>query len=186
MLPDLPDDTRLRIETPRLDLVPLTADDADDLFPVLSDPALARFTGGALPKEVEVLRASFARWESRRSPDRAELWLNWVVRRRDDGRAVGYVQATVGNEDAAIAWVVGTAFQRLGIATEAGQALIAWFRDTMPLPVIVCSIHPDNVGSQIVARRVGLRPTDRLNDAEVVWEFATPARSQRGRGPRSK
>ena len=89
VLPDLPADDAMRISTPRLDLVPLAAADADDLFPVLNDPTLGRFTGETPPTDVEAVRAGFARWEARRSPDGAELWLNWVVRRRDDGRAIG-------------------------------------------------------------------------------------------------
>lgn len=174
MLPDIPDDEAMRISTRRLDLVPLTAEDAEDLFPVLNDPAIGRFTGETPPADVEAVRAGFARWEARRSPDGAELWLNWVVRRRDDGRAVGYVQATVGEGDAAIAWTIGTPFQRQGFATEAGHALIAWLRDSLGVPLIVGSVHPDNVASQTAAHRIGLRPTDRLHEGEVVWEFVPP------------
>ena len=171
MLPDLLRDDQMRISTQRLELVPLTSIDADDLFPVLNDPALGRFTGEAPPADVEVIRAGFAKWEARRSPDGAELWLNWVLRRRDDAQAVGYVQATVGDGDTAIAWTVGTAFQRQGFATEAGHALIAWLRDTLGVPLIVGSIHPDNVASQTAAQRIGLRPTDRRHEGEVVWEY---------------
>ena len=174
MLPDLPADDDMRISTTRLDLVPLTRQDADDLFPVLKDPAIGRFTGETPPADVEAVRAGFAAWEARRSPDGDELWLNWVVRRRDDTRAVGYVQATVGEGDAAIAWVVGTAYQRQGFATEAGHALIAWLRDTLGVPLIVGSIHPDNIASQTAAHRIGLRPTDRQHEGEVVWEYVPP------------
>jgi len=174
VLPDLPTDDRMRISTPRLDLVPLTAADADHLFPVLHDPELGRFTGGAPPADVEAVRVGFARWEARRSPDGTELWLNWVVRRRRDSRAIGLVQATVGDGDTAIAWTIGTAFQRQGFATEAGHALIAWLRDSLGVPGIVGSIHPDNIASQTAARRVGLRPTDRLHEGEVVWRYVAP------------
>ena len=45
VLPDQPADDQMRIPTRRLDLVPLTAEDADDLFPLLEDPELGRFTG---------------------------------------------------------------------------------------------------------------------------------------------
>ncbi|MGZ6545290.1 MAG: GNAT family N-acetyltransferase [Actinomycetota bacterium] len=180
MLPDLPPDDQMRLSTPRLDLVPLTAADADDLFPLLADLELGRFTGETPPADVEAVRARFAKWQARRSPDGAELWLNWVVRRRDDGRAVGYVQATVGDGDAAIAWTVGTAFQRQGFGTEAGHALIAWLRGAIGVPTIVGSIHPDNVASQIAARRIGLRPTARRHEGEVVWEYAPATASERG------
>ena len=175
MLPELPADDRMSIPTERLDLVPLTGADADDLFSLLEDPMLGRFTGDAPPDDVEVVRERFAVWEPRRSPDGGELWLNWVVRRRDDGRAVGHLQATVGDRETAIAWTIGSAFQRQGFATEAGRAIVAWLRDTLAVASIVGFIHPDNVASQIVARRVGLRPTDRPRDGEIVWELAPPS-----------
>jgi RimJ/RimL family protein N-acetyltransferase len=159
----------MRLTTARLDLVPLTPADADDLFPVLDDPELGRFTGEDPPADVEALRARFAFWSSRRSPGGDELWLNWVVRRREDGRAVGHVQATVGDGDAAIAWTVGTAFQGSGIATEAGRALIGWLHDTLGVAVVRGCIHPRNVASQTAAGRIGLRPTDRWYEGEVVW-----------------
>jgi len=173
MLPDLPVDDDMWISTLRLDLVPMTAADADDVFPVLNDPTIGRFTGETPPADVEAVRVGFARWETRRSPDGAELWLNWVLRRRDDDQAIGYVQATVGDGDAMIAWTVGTAFQRQGFATEAGHALIAWLRDILGVPAIVGSIHPENIASQTAAHRIGLRPTDRIHEGEVVWEFVS-------------
>ena len=175
MLPDLPTDDEMRISTLRLHLVPLTSGDADDLFPVLDDATLGRFTGEPPPADLDALRARFATWEARRSPDGAELWLNWTIRRRDDGRAVGYVQATIGDDDAAVAWTVGTPMQRQGLATEAAAALIPWLRDALGVPSVVASIHPDNIASRTVAGRIGLRPTERRDAGEVVWEdVATP------------
>ncbi|MEO8476523.1 MAG: GNAT family N-acetyltransferase [Actinomycetota bacterium] len=159
----------MRIVTAHLDMIPLTADDADDLFEVLDDPELGRFTGESPPPDVEFLRERFAFWSARRAPDLDELWLNWVVRRREDERAVGHMQATVGDGDASIAWVVGTAFQGRGIATEASTALIGWLRATLGVPLIRAMVHPDHVASQAVAARVGLRPTERWLDGEVVW-----------------
>lgn len=162
------------LATPRLDLVPLTAGDAIDLFPVLNDSELGRWTGETPPADVDALRTKFAGWESRRSPDGDELWLNWVVRRRDDDRAVGHMQATVGHGSASVAWVIGTAFQRQGFASEAARASTAWLLEKLGSSTIVASIHPGNVASQTVARRIGLRPTDRSDDGEIVWEYVTP------------
>lgn len=112
VLPELPSDDEMRISTRRLELVPLTAADADDLFPLLNDPAVGAFTGEIPPADVEAVRARFELWEARRSPGGAELWLNWVVRLKDDSQAVGLTAATVGEDDTAIAWIVGTAYQR--------------------------------------------------------------------------
>lgn len=179
MLPHLPADKEMRISTQRLDLVPLKGDDADDLFPVLHDPALGRFTGEPPPADVDALRSRFVAWEARRSPDGAELWLNWTMRRRHDHEAIGYVQATVGVGGAAVAWTVGSSAQRQGLATEAASALSAWLRDALGVRSVVAAIHPDNTASQRVAERIGLRPTDRREDGEVVWEDVAAAEPPR-------
>ena len=71
------------------------------------------------------LRTRSETWASRRSPDGDELWLNWVARRREDDRTIGHLQATLGRGSTAIAWVIGTPFQRQGFATEAGCAPVA-------------------------------------------------------------
>jgi len=172
VLPDLPADDEMRCVTERLELIALTTDDAIDLFPVLDDPALGRWTGEAPPTDAGALRTIYEMWASRRSPDGSELWLNWVVRHRDDGRAVGHLQVTVGEAHTAIAWVIGTPFQRRGFATEAARALIAWLRTDLGASSITASIHPGNAASQAVALRIGLHPTDRLDDGEVVWEHS--------------
>jgi RimJ/RimL family protein N-acetyltransferase len=170
VIPDLPSDDAMRISTSRLELVPLTGCDAEDLFPVLDDASLGRFTGEAPPADLDALRARFVGWEARRSPEGGELWLNWTLRRRDDRQAIGCVQATVGDRDAVIAWTVGTSMQRQGFATEAAGALLTWLRGAIGVTQVVASIHPDNIASQIVAERIGLRPTNRRHDGEVAWE----------------
>ena len=159
-----------RLTTARLDLVPLTAADAEDLFPVFDDPAIGRWTGDTPPADADVLRRRFAVWEAGPPDAGHERWLNWTMRRRDDDRAVGHLQSTVAGDRAAVAWVVGAAFQGRGFATEAARALVDWLQD-QGVTEIEASIHPGNVASQMVAQRAGLRPTDRLDDGEVVWVY---------------
>ncbi len=164
------------LTTARLDLIPLTATDAEDLFAVFDDPALGRWTGETPPTDVEALRRRFAAWEAGPCQGSPERWLNWAMRRRADGRAVGHLQSTVVGDGAVVAWVVGTAFQGQGFATEAARALVTWLRET-GIATIEASIHPGNVASQVVASRVGLHPTDRIDDGEVVWSSGAGAAS---------
>ncbi len=164
------------LTTARLDLAPLTVTDAEDLFPVLDDPAIGRWTGETPPADVETLRRRFAAWEAGPLDSSPERWLNWTMRRRDDGRAVGHLQSTIVGDTASVAWVVGTAFQGQGFATEAARALAAWLREA-GIATIEASIHPGNVPSQVVAARAGLQPTDRIDDGEVVWSSSAGAAS---------
>jgi RimJ/RimL family protein N-acetyltransferase len=169
MLPDRPSLEAMRMETARLELAALRPDDADELFPVLSDEGLGRSTGALPPADVAALRERFERWAPGRSPGGEELWLNWVVRRRSDRSAIGHVQATVGDGAGEVAWVIGTSFQGRGFATEAGTALTGWLRAVLGVPVIRCAVHPDHLASRAVAERIGLRPTDERRDGEVIW-----------------
>src|SRR5205085_10381783 len=98
----------------RLDLEPLRLDHAGEMVSVLADPRLNTFMGGHPPDERQ-LRERYERQLVGGSADGTQQWFNWVIRRRDDGRALGYVQATVSEDAdgpaAEVAWVVGTAFQ---------------------------------------------------------------------------
>ena len=164
------------LTTARLDLLQLTPADAEDLFPVFDDPGLGRWTGESPPADVEALRRRFAAWEAGPSEGSPERWLNWTMRRRTDGRAIGHLQSTVVGATASVAWVVGTSFQGQGFATEAARALVARLLET-GIATIEASIHPGNVASQVVASRAGLHPTDRIDDGEVVWAFQAGAAS---------
>jgi RimJ/RimL family protein N-acetyltransferase len=155
----------------RLDLEPLRVEHAEEMAPVLGDPALHTFTGGE-PATIDELRSRYARQVVGRSADGSERWLNWIVRRRDDAQVIGFVQATVADHDqqrrTEVAWVIGTAYQGHGYAGEAARLMIDWLRRS-GLGPIVAHIHPDHGASAAVARRLGLGPTDELVDGEVRW-----------------
>jgi RimJ/RimL family protein N-acetyltransferase len=153
-------------------LTPLRVEDAAEMAEVLADPALHAFTGGR-PPTPEELRARYAVLVSGWSPDRSQRWLNWVVRLRSDRRAVGYTQATIdpATGTAELAWVVGVPWQGRGIAGEAVDLMLEELAGK-GVTRYVAHIHPDHAASAGVARRAGLRPTDRLVDGEVEWESA--------------
>jgi RimJ/RimL family protein N-acetyltransferase len=159
------------IDTPRLRLEPLAVHHAEEMAKVLGDIRLHRYIGGE-PPTLEELRARYERQVAGPSPFHQERWLNWIVRRRRDGQALGYVQATVapgyGGPRASVAWVIGMPYQGFGFASEAARALVGWLvangvRD------LAANIHPDNLASAAVARRAGLRPTGEYSGDELVW-----------------
>ncbi|GIH14379.1 GNAT family N-acetyltransferase [Rugosimonospora africana] len=158
------------IRTDRLTLLPLRVEHAEELAVALSDPALHTFIGGE-PADPRTLRARYERWVAG-SPDPAVSWCNWAVRLRDEDRLVGTVQATItGTPDcrtAEIAWVVGTGWQRRGIATEAARALVGWLTG-LPVRTVVAHIHPDHRASAAVATAAGLAPTPVYQNGEVRW-----------------
>jgi RimJ/RimL family protein N-acetyltransferase len=137
---------------------------------VLGDERLHEFIGGQ-PDTLGELRERYARLAAG-SPEPGEVWLNWIVRRRADSRAVGTVQATVRTGDsrptALVAWVIGIEWQGEGFASEAAKALVDWLRER-GIDDVAAHIHPEHRASAVVATRARLEPTDDEVDGEQVW-----------------
>lgn len=157
---------------------PLAPTHADELFPLLLPPALHRFTPRRPPASLEALRERYQRLSSRRSPDGAERWLNWVLRERASGRAVGLLEATVTGERASIAYTVFVADQRRGLAREGVAWLLSWLPSALGVTRTRATVDVENAASIALARAVGLvlvetRPADDIEGgAEHV--FQTP------------
>lgn len=141
------------------------------MTPLLDDTGLHTFIGGR-PATREELRGRYARQVVGRSPDGRERWLNWVVRRRGDGRALGTVRATVSQQDgviiADVAWVIVVSQQGQGYAKEAATAMVWWLRQ-QGADLVVGYVHPRHRASAAVARAIGLVPTSAVIDGEVRW-----------------
>ena len=165
-----PSDKDCRLETGRLLLSPMVATDADLLFELLRNPALYAFTGGSPLSSVEELRERIHRWEPRRSPTGDEVWLNWTVRLKSGGTALGYLQSTIRADRAELAWVIGLPFQRRGYATEAALKIADWLKDRFEISEFRANIHAQHVASREVAKRVGLSPSsETTGEGEEVW-----------------
>ncbi len=160
------------IVTSRLELRPLRVEDSDEMVVVLADPALHEFTGGQ-PANLDELRARFEAWVQG-SGSTTELWLNWIVRRRDDAVALGTVQATIlnpgGEPTAMVAWTIGSPWQGNGYASEAAAGLVQWLASS-GAESVVAYVHADHQASAGVAARAGLRSTSEVVDGEVVWSL---------------
>ncbi len=160
------------LTTKRLQLEPLRVEHADELAPLLADPVLHAFIGGT-PATLGELRDRYARQVVGRSDDGSQRWLNWIVRRREDERTLGTVQATVsegaGRLTAEVAWVIAAPHQGRGYAREASSAMVAWLRD-QAVTTVTAHVHPRHGASMAVARSIGLTATATVVDGEVRWE----------------
>jgi RimJ/RimL family protein N-acetyltransferase len=154
------------LQTERLALEPLRIEHAAELAALLGDPELHRFIGGR-PETLPEVTARVRRQVAGASPDGREGWLNWVLRIAD-GAAVGTLQATLSGAEAELAWVVGSAHQGRGYASEAAVAVRDWLR-TQGIEEFTAHIHPDHAASAGVARRLGLVAGAVRQDGEVRW-----------------
>jgi RimJ/RimL family protein N-acetyltransferase len=134
---------------------------------VLADRSLYRFTGGE-PPDLDDLRRRY-RAQVSGPPGGPETWSNWIVRVTADDRAIGFVQATVVGTAADVAWLIGSAHQGRGLATEAAGAMCDWLA-RQGVRRLTAHIHTDHVASQHVAARLGLIDSGALDDDdEQIW-----------------
>jgi RimJ/RimL family protein N-acetyltransferase len=157
-----------RLLTDELRLDPLRVEDARELAPLLDDPGLHEYIGGEPLSEAE-LEDRYRLLLADAPEGSGAGWLNWTIRRRADGRAVGTAQATVVGANASLAWVIASEWQGRGYASEAAAELVAWAkREGLAASA---SIHPAHVASERVATNTGLRPTADCSHGERVWRL---------------
>lgn len=150
--------------TSRLRMLPLQVEHSEEMAAVLADPELYRFTGGE-PPTVDELASRYKRQLA--GPGEAGTsWLNWVISSADG--LVGYLQSTVTDGEAEVAWVIGAPHQGKGYAKEAALGLADWLR-SQGIRRLVAHIHPDHAASAAVAAALGLTRTDVMDDGEYLW-----------------
>jgi len=140
-----------------LTLEPLAQAHAAGMYALLSDPALYEF-GQAPPASAGQLAERYARLEARHSPDGVELWLNWVLRLAD-GRLAGYVQATILPSDVCfVAYLVGRAHWRQGLARAAVGAMLAELAAAYDVERFAAVLEAANYRSRGLLESLGFTP----------------------------
>ncbi len=143
-----------RIEAAGLTLEPQTAAHADEMFLVLTDPAIYTFENKP-PPSVEWLRSRFERLETRQSAEGREQWLNWVAR-VPSSQLIGYVQATVrSNGSAAIAYEMCSSQWGRGLAHQATEALIGELIEKYRVTLLTAVAKRENLRSLRLLERLG-------------------------------
>lgn len=158
------------LQTPRLRLEPLTAGHADEMFVVLADRELYRYLDVAPPPSVEDLQRIYIRRAAGAPVASGECWLN-LIARRQDGTAIGFVQATVTASGAAwVAYVIGRDHQARGYAFEATSALINHLTEAHGVERLMATVEQDNARSIHLLERLAFRPasTTELADHDLT------------------
>jgi len=142
--------------TDRLEFRPLGLDDLDDLAALLGDPVVMRY----YPRVRD--RAEARDWITWNQGlyERVGYGL-WAVTLRETGEFVGDCgltpQEVEGVTDVEVGYHVRADRQGHGYATEAAAACHDHARDVLGVSRLIAIIHPENVPSQRVAEKIGLR-----------------------------
>ncbi|MBO9688619.1 MAG: GNAT family N-acetyltransferase [Mitsuaria chitosanitabida] len=142
------------LTAPSLVLEPVCVAHAEEMHAVLADPSIYAFLSDE-PPTLDGLRAAYERRSVGHSPDGAEQWFNWMLR-RDDGRLIGYVQATIESRDRCwIGYVMSREGRGHGHATRAVAAMIAYLQREHDAWRLLASVDARNARSIALLDRLG-------------------------------
>jgi RimJ/RimL family protein N-acetyltransferase len=178
------------IETERLVLRPPEARDLGAIVRQITDPEVMRYISMGVALTPEDAPSRFA--SMRRGWDE-DGFGRFMLDRRDTGETIGRVGLLVWDPlvwaagtrrelgdtaEIELGWTLERAAWGRGYATEAATAVRDWaLREVAPRRLISL-IHPDNVASIAVARRIGEQHRDDV-DTELgvtvgLWEYVEP------------
>lgn len=119
------------------------------------------------PPSLEALQNRYRKWEPRISPDKDEIWLNWVIRLKSEDRYIGDLQAGYKDDKAAyIAYMLHPDYQHRGFTTESVRALLDFLFDQLSMVSVRAYIDTRNQQSIALVQRVGMVRVDFLPRAD--------------------
>jgi len=144
--------------TARIALRPFAPGDGEDLYALDSLPEVMRYIGdGSVATDRAACEAAIPAI-MRRYVDHPGTG-SWHASRRDDGRFVGWVSLKHAGDspDIEIGYRLMPHAWGRGIATELARAMARRGFDELGLERIIGVTHPDNLASQRVLLKVGMR-----------------------------
>ncbi|MGE0582346.1 MAG: GNAT family N-acetyltransferase [Steroidobacteraceae bacterium] len=144
------------LETRRLALRLIGADDAPFILGLLNEPSFLRFIGDRGVRTLDDARAYIENGPVA-SYARHGLGL-WLAQRREDGTPIGMCgllkRDTLDDVDIGFAYL--PAYWGQGYAYEAAAAVMDHGRRVLGIPRIVAIVSPDNAGSIRLLEKIGL------------------------------
>jgi RimJ/RimL family protein N-acetyltransferase/catechol 2,3-dioxygenase-like lactoylglutathione lyase family enzyme len=142
------------LRTARLRLRALTAEDVAAFVPIISDPEVMRYTGGARADRDGVRDWLALRLERSAEVDELGAWTIELA-----GTVIGigslWPARQLPGRVPEIGWMLARAHWRAGLATEAIRAVLHYGFRQLGLPAIFALIDPANTASLATATRLG-------------------------------
>jgi len=157
------------IETARLRLRQFTLFDLEDLFRIYSDPEVMRYVGKGARTRDETkagLLSMLKHWE-------LHGFGIWAVVDKMDGQLIGRCGLCFldNTPEVEVGYTFAKPYWGMGIATEASQASLKFGFEVLKLNRIVAIAKPENVGSQRVMQKVGMKYENKAHyyNTDVVY-----------------
>jgi len=146
------------LETDRLLLRHLTLDDLDKLFTLYQDPEIRRYFPDGV-KNYEETKEELE-WHMNGHPDHPKLGL-WATIHKETKTFIGRCGLLPweidGKLEVEVAYLLDKNFWHQGLATEAANGILKYAFEKLNLSRIICLMDPDNIASQNVAKRIGMK-----------------------------
>lgn len=151
------DRTDTFIETERLRLRPLKADDLELFVDLDSDPEVMRYLTGGAPQSREHYE--------KRVPELLKYMAEnpglglWPTYLKETNEFIGWyiLRHMPDNGEVEVGFRIKKKFWGKGYSTEAGKALIKHGFETVGLEKIAAIVDPENLASQAVIKKIGLK-----------------------------
>ena len=152
------------LETERLILRHLVIGDLDELFALYSDPEIRRyFPEGVLSFEETKEELE---WFLNGHPKHPKLGL-WATVHKETGKFIGRCGLLPwqidGKLEVEIAYLIDKSFWGQGLATEAARGILQYGFERLKLSRLICLIDPENIPSQKVAKKIGMKLEKRVD-----------------------
>ena len=144
------------IETERLRLRMFTPGDVDAVAPFYADPEVMKWMGGGQPLTREQVAVAIPRRIERFRENGFGLF---AVELKESGTLIGHCGIVYldNTPEVEVGYLLGQPYWGKGYATEAAAAARNFGFNVVGLPRLVGITHPENVASQRVLQKIGLR-----------------------------
>ncbi|MEG4493822.1 GNAT family N-acetyltransferase [Microcoleus sp. D3_18_C4] len=142
------------IETARLYLRLFTPDDLDDLYRIYSDREIMKYLTGVRSREATeiAIHTMLKRWEENN-------FGMWAVVHKIDRKMIGRCGLGLLDQtpEVELGYVLNKLYWNQGLATEASFASLNYGFKILKLERIVAIARPENIASQRVIQKVGMK-----------------------------
>lgn len=156
----------IQLETPRLYLREMTADDAEHAYRLNLDPEVIRYTGDDAFESVEAARKFLEAYDHYKKYG----FGRWAVIEKESGNYLGWcgLKYTQDLNEYDIGFRFFKIYWNKGYATEAAETCLRAGFTTFNMPEIVGRVMPENKASQRVLVKLGLEYwQERVSDGET-------------------
>ena len=153
----------------RLRLEPLSVHHAADVYDALQDDRLYTYISDTPPQTLAALEKRFGLLEKGRSPSGTDLWLNWIAYLHQDGEPVGWLQATVHQDQTAdLAYIVFAEHSHQGYARETCRAVLTYLFAEQSCVRVSANMDTENERSVRLVEALGFERKELIEAAAHI------------------